>query len=197
MMEFSTNSERDEEPGSLFFDCQDPTTSSDLTPETWGHFVTNSSGKFQKVSPEKNRIPSALDVAAYIVERLGEISTMKLQKLVYYSQAWSLVWDERPLFKEPIEAWANGPVVRDLYDYHRGAFSIGSIQTGNPNRLDSTARETINAVLDFYGNKSAQYLIQLSHSEEPWLNARKGLKDGERGSRLIPNSFIAEYYSSL
>ena len=54
---------------------------------------------------------TVLDVAAYILERQGSMTTMKLQKLVYYCQAWSLVWDERPLFDESIEAWANGPVL--------------------------------------------------------------------------------------
>ena len=36
------------------------------------------------------------DVAAYILQKTGSMTTMKLQKLVYYSQAWSLVWDEKP-----------------------------------------------------------------------------------------------------
>jgi uncharacterized phage-associated protein len=51
------------------------------------------------------------DVAAYILEQRGPMSAMKLQKLVYYSQAWSLVWEDRPLFREEIQAWASGPVV--------------------------------------------------------------------------------------
>jgi uncharacterized phage-associated protein len=62
------------------------------------------------------------DVAGYILQQKGQVTTWKLQKLVYYSQAWSLVWDERPLFQERIEAWANGPVCPDLYQVHRGAF---------------------------------------------------------------------------
>jgi len=49
---------------------------------------------------------SVHDVAAYILKKQGEMSAMKLQKLVYYSQAWSLVWDEKPLFRAQIEAWA-------------------------------------------------------------------------------------------
>ncbi len=44
----------------------------------------------------------AVDVATYILDREGEMSAMKLQKLVYYSQAWSLVWDDRPLFDDRI-----------------------------------------------------------------------------------------------
>ena len=70
------------------------------------------------------------DVAAYILGRCGPMTAMKLQKLVYYSQAWSLVWDERPLFPESIEAWANGPVVPALYDRHRGAFKLNAWPIG-------------------------------------------------------------------
>ena len=65
------------------------------------------------------------DVARYILERQsGSVSTMKLQKLVYYAQAWSLVWDEKPLFHVRIEAWANGPIVRELYDQHLSLIHI-------------------------------------------------------------------------
>ncbi|MBD5559274.1 MAG: DUF4065 domain-containing protein [Clostridia bacterium] len=44
------------------------------------------------------------------LEKTGPITTMKLQKLLYYAQVWSLVWDENELFPEKFEAWANGPV---------------------------------------------------------------------------------------
>ena len=57
---------------------------------------------------------SIFDVAAYVLDKLGVMTTMKLEKLCYYSQAWSLVWDERRLFPERFEAWANGPVGPDL-----------------------------------------------------------------------------------
>ncbi len=79
---------------------------------------------WRKVQDDNFRTPEirVFDVAAYILEKKGIMSTMKLQKLVYYSQAWSMVWDEKPLFEENIEAWANGPVVRDLFYYHRGRY---------------------------------------------------------------------------
>jgi hypothetical protein len=67
----------------------------------------------------------------------------KLQKLVYYSQVWSLVWNERPLFNERIEAWANGPVVPDLYQLHRGSFLVTRIPGGNPKAIDKDGAETI------------------------------------------------------
>lgn len=140
---------------------------------------------------------SAHDVAAYILNRRGKMTAMKLQKLVYYSQAWSLVWDECPLFPERIEAWANGPVVRELYEAHRGSFEVSEWSRGNPDALAESERETIDAVLDFYGRKSAQWLSDLTHREQPWLRARRGLPEGERGSKEISHSSMVEYYSSL
>lgn len=140
---------------------------------------------------------NVFDVAAYILKKIGSMSTMKLQKLAYYAQAWSLVWDERPLFKEEIEAWANGPVIRDLFYFHRGQFLISSIPIGNPDLLNDKQRETIDAVLEFYGDKPAQWLIDLSHKEGPWQEARKGLPLNGSSNRIIRLDSMADYYSSL
>src|SRR4051812_44900775 len=133
---------------------------------------------------------SAHDVAAYILARQGRMTAMKLQKLVYYSQAWAVVWDERPLFPERIEAWANGPVVRDLYDVHRGSFEVAGWPRGDAERLTPGERETVDAVLDFYGNRSAQWLSDLTHREQPWLSARRGLPVGERTATEIGRAHV-------
>jgi uncharacterized phage-associated protein len=136
------------------------------------------------------------DVAAYILQRHGAMTAMKLQKLIYYAQAWSLVWDDEPLFGERIQAWANGPVVFELYDRHRGLFRI-SEWDGNPDALNWTQRETVDSVLGFYGKMSSQALSNLTHQEDPWKNARAGLGPGDRGAREITHGAMAEYYSSL
>ena len=44
--------------------------------------------------PAINNLTRAVDVAAFIINRQGEMPSIKLQSLVYYSQAWSLVWEE-------------------------------------------------------------------------------------------------------
>ncbi len=150
----------------------------------------------QQSDPELLKI-KVFDVAAYILEKMESMTTMKLQKLVYYCQAWSLVWDEKPLFEEVIEAWANGPVVKELFDYHRGMYEIASIPIGNPRLLNQEQQDTVDAVLEYYGDKSAQWLIDLTHMEDPWRQARKGLTSLERGNRIIPLDAMAHYYSSL
>jgi uncharacterized phage-associated protein len=145
-------------------------------------------------------IMSVLDVAEYILRSRGEMTAMKLQKLVYYSQAWSLVWDERPLFDEKIQAWANGPVCRSLYSMHRQQFSIRpEMFMRTEPQLDEQARRTIDAVLSFYGEKSAQWLSDLTHLEDPWKKARErsNAAPGEASEEEISLSDMHEYYSGL
>lgn len=145
------------------------------------------------------KMATVLDVARYIMDQLtGTITAMKLQKLVYYCQAWSLVWDDKPLFEEKIEAWANGPVIPELYDRHRGAYEVfPRMFPGNPNNLDENQKETIDIVLKDYGKNSSYELSQMTHVEDPWRNQRFGLGPGDRGYREISKESIAEYYSSL
>lgn len=140
---------------------------------------------------------NVLDVVAYILERQGGMTTWKLQKLAYYCQAWSLVWDDDVLFPKEIEAWANGPVVRELYNTHKGMYRVSCMRNGNPGSLSKTQCVTVDAVLTFYGDRSPQWLSDLTHMEKPWQLARRGIPDGERGNQIIPKESLAEYYGSL
>ncbi|HIF5692800.1 TPA: Panacea domain-containing protein [Vibrio parahaemolyticus] len=139
------------------------------------------------------------DVVKYILEELGEISAMKLQKLVYYSQAWSLVWDEEELFSEDFEAWANGPVLRSLYHEHRGLFKVNAdtFSQGNKEELTEDQVETIDKVLEFYGDKSAQWLSNLTHKESPWKDARGTLEAMASSNEVITKGSMEEYYAAL
>lgn len=140
---------------------------------------------------------NAVQIAAAILTRQGELSAMKLQKLVYYAQAWSLVWDERPLFDDRIEAWANGPVIPSLFNAHRGRFKVSPGDLGEEPELTDDESETISAVLKHYGDKTANWLSDLTHREEPWIMARVGLDDQQRGNREISHASMAEYYGNI
>ncbi|OGD69621.1 hypothetical protein A3E89_01950 [Candidatus Campbellbacteria bacterium RIFCSPHIGHO2_12_FULL_35_10] len=140
---------------------------------------------------------SVFDIVKFILTKKKPLSNMNLQKLVYYCQAWSLVWDGKPLFKERIEAWANGPVVSELYNLCRGEYFISDIPKGDSNNIISKQRETILAVLKYYGDKSPQWLSDLTHSEDPWRKAREGIPEGVRSNKEITLASMEEYYSSL
>ncbi len=144
---------------------------------------------------------SVFDAAHYILSRLSDKSctTMKLHKLLYYCQAWSMVWTEKPIFNEKIEAWSSGPVVKDLFYFHKGSYSIhySDITNGNEKLLSYDQKGVIDDVINFYGDKDPQWLIDLTHSEDPWIAARKGLSSNERGNREITLDSMQVYYSSL
>ena len=141
------------------------------------------------------------DVAKYILSQKGTMSTMKLQKLCYYSQAWALVWDDKPLFNEDFQAWANGPVCKELFTKHQGSYAVNAssdcVKTGDINILSKENKETIDMVLEHYGDKNAQWLSTLTHMEDPWKEARKGLPDGAPCSDIITKESMAMYYGSL
>lgn len=139
------------------------------------------------------------DVARYILESVdSDVSTMKLQKLVYYAQAWSLVWDEKPLFDSRIEAWANGPVCRDLYVLHRGEFTASTdMFPGDSNRLTADEKDTIDAVLAAYGHLNGQQLSDLSHNERPWREAREGTADGAPSAKEVSPEVMQDFYSAM
>lgn len=144
---------------------------------------------------------SVFDVASYVLSKLSgkSCTTMKLHKLLYYCQAWSMVWVEKPIFSERIEAWSNGPVIKELFYFHKGSYSIhyNDITNGNEKLLSEAQKGVIDDVIKFYGDKDPQWLIDLTHSEDPWVAARKGLSSNERGNREITLDSMQLYYSGL
>ena len=145
---------------------------------------------------------TVFDVGKYIVDRLGTIDTWKLQKLVYYCQAWSLVWDDRPLFDARIEAWANGPVCPELYSRHRRMYAVGSHSLSvwegtDTGTFSDDERETVDSVLEHYGDRPGHYLRELTHLEEPWIQARGDTPLMEPCTNEITHEMMRLYYSSL
>lgn len=137
-----------------------------------------------------------LDVAKYILEREGgQLRIWKFQKLVYYSQAWHVVWEETPLFDSRIEARIYGPTIPELYLHHTGGFVVSAdMFPGDSSRLTSNEKESVNAVLDAYGHLSGQELIDLSQSERPWREARKDVPHGARSNNEIAHEAMRSFY---
>lgn len=140
------------------------------------------------------------DVAAYILAKDGPMSAMKLQKLCYFAYGYHLAWEDRQLFPERFEAWANGPVVYDLYAQHRGRYQLdkGEIQ-GNPAALDDGERESVNVVLENFRAYTAHELSAMTHQPGPWLDARKraGVSDLQRSNEELRDEEIADFFGAL
>ena len=142
---------------------------------------------------------NVFDVAKYILQRTGKISTWKLQKLCYYSQAWTLAWTGKPLFEEEFEAWQNGPVCRELFARHKGEYAVDEsiVSDADIDALSDDEKDSINVVLDTYGNKEPYELRAMSHEESPWKNARRGLGDFDYSTEIITKTAMSNYYGDL
>ncbi len=140
--------------------------------------------------------PNAADVARLVLQTLGPMSQLKLQKLVYYCQAASMAWRNRPIFADRIEAWANGPVVRSLWqaNRYRSWVEADNMADGDVNRLSEVNRQDVMAVIEAYGTRDGGDLSGQTHTEHPWLAAREGFEPGQACNRPISLDSMASYY---
>lgn len=146
-------------------------------------------------------------VCDYIVLRLDSAGTklnlLKLQKLMYYVQAWHLAFYKKPLFPERFQAWVHGPVCRKLYDRFSATKSLyspvtpGDVVTPNVNAaLTGDERGHIDCILESYACYCDTQLEEMTHSEEPWIRARGGIPDFQRCEQEIDEDLMASYYAS-
>lgn len=132
------------------------------------------------------------------------LSNLKLQKLVYYTQAWHLAMFGAPLFDEDFQAWVHGPVLVKLYNDYKH-FGFRPIIRDDLDELKLTELELnladkiifINEIVREYYPLSAYQLERLTHSEEPWQKARKGLQPDESSNEIIRREWMVDYYSQL
>lgn len=140
-----------------------------------------------------------ITVAHYVLEQTGPITTMKLQKLVYYAQALHLVCYQTPLFSEPIQAWANGPVIPALFEVHRGRYMVDARTKPIASSDDSLIpedRAVVDAVVHRLGSFTGEQLRERTHRESPWRDARGECSDGDRCQSIITCDSMMSYYSS-
>lgn len=164
----------------------------------WYYKVTDRRKKTYMDDKGVRKMASVFDVARYILEKKGRISTWKLQKLCYYSQAWAIAWTEQPIFNEDFEAWSNGPVCPELFKEHKGKFAVSSDEvSGNSSNLSCDEKDTINIVLKDYGDMEPYDLRELSHNEAPWKDARGDLPDSIPSNEIITKESMGEFYGSL
>lgn len=125
------------------------------------------------------------------------VSNKKLQKLVYYAQAWTLALTEKILFTDKIEAWIHGPAIPSLYrKYKKFGFNAveSQIRGFNPQCIPEIFREILNEVWRVYGKFDANYLEILTHQEEPWIDARDALEFGELSKNEISIELMKVFY---
>ena len=136
---------------------------------------------------------NVFDVALFLRNQYVELSHKKLQKLLYYTQAWSLAWEDKPLFNSVIEAWDYGPVIPEVYNAIAEQETVPlDIQNGNVSNLSEGEINVIEDVLILYGDKDADWLVEQTHREDPW---RTAYKDGTHN--VITEQSLKDYYKNF
>ena len=139
-------------------------------------------------------------VADYFINQAHEvgdpISHLKLQKLVYYAQAWYLALYGEALVDERFEAWVHGPVSPTLYQRFKGnSWSPIEADVGAPD-LPPEVREHLAEIFEAYGGFSALDLERLTHAEEPWIAARGDLEPTAPSTNPISEDLMRRFYAA-
>lgn len=145
---------------------------------------------------------SAENVAKYFVylasrtpvgdnkEREG-ITNLKLQKVLYFAQAYFLAKLDRPLFTDRIEAWAYGPVIPTVYRKYRANKSNPLIDEEDKSTITDEDKKVLERIWETFGGYSAGKLVDITHGHTPWKDAYKS------PTQVISNKSLKEYYSPL
>jgi uncharacterized phage-associated protein len=156
----------------------------------------------------KKTYPYSL-VADYFIAWANEtqtyLSNLKLQKLVYYAQVWTLVLLDRELIKEDFQAWVHGPVIPTLFKEYSYLSFIPIIREdlkeGSRNEIEKQFEQEILKVLEEveqdYFWKETCYLEVLVKQEEPWRLTRNGIPKDEHCQKIIPKKLMIKYYSKF
>ena len=139
------------------------------------------------------KVYDALTIAKWIINKIHP-EPLKLQKLLYLAQGYSYALYDRPLFKEEIEGWVHGPVVRNVYNMF-SSYQYNCIDINyEVEELDKEAEDVLNYVINNFAKYDSKYLEKLSHEQEPWIMARSGLDPDERSDKTISKESISNYF---
>lgn len=145
-------------------------------------------------------------LAGYILKYFGPMSHLKLQKLLFYCQAYHLAKFDEPLFEEDFQAWVHGPVCRDIYDILKAKSVLYSDVKYNEYDFDSSNKlsesissvqfEIVNDVLNSLNSWTGSELEAATHNEQPWINARKGYSQNQNCEVIISKKDMKEFYKT-
>jgi len=149
-------------------------------------------------------------VILYFAKNGIPINHLKLQKILYYIQAWHMVYfDGNPLFEDVPEAWVNGPVYRSIYEKFKMLGSCDNLNINgdysidvdnhfeeikNKMNLEEEQYDFLNDIFNHYALMPHEKLILLTHIEKPWNQAREGMGPFEYSDNKISHKSMCEYY---
>lgn len=142
---------------------------------------------------------SCFDIAKYFLWLANEtgsfISNLKLQKLVYYAQAWHIALRDAPLFPEDFQAWIHGPVIPSLYQKYKHFGWQPILEDSQPD-LPEDVLHFLDEVAEEYFACDTYELEHMTHAEDPWNWARGHLPLDIPSTEIIRKDWMKEYYGA-
>lgn len=145
----------------------------------------------------------SIKLCKYILQRIGPANQLKIQKLAYYFQAFHLAYYHAPVIEDNFQAWVHGPVSIKIWDHYKSQSLLYDNIAVPREEIDLTEDLTfeqiglINEVLRVYGPFASYELEALTHSEQPWREAREGLSSTDKCNRIINQETMKNFYRSL
>ncbi|MEH1936813.1 MAG: type II toxin-antitoxin system antitoxin SocA domain-containing protein [Nostoc sp.] len=141
---------------------------------------------------------TAAAIANYFIWLANEtgsyLSNLKLQKLVYYAQAWHLGIYGQPLFDEDFEAWIHGPVIPALYQEYKSFGWKPILKDAEPQHFSEEIQDFLEELTEAYFGCDAFELEQMTHHEDPWIKARENLSLDTPSNAIISKESMRYYY---
>lgn len=142
----------------------------------------------------------AIEIADWFINQFdkesGDVVThLKVQKLLYYAEAWSQLLLDQELFEEKMEAWAHGPVVREVFNEFKGCGWQPLSVTGEFADIKPEVEDVLFQVMEAYGDASAKTLENMTHKDRPWIESRGNLAPEERCNTIISKESIKDYFT--
>ena len=157
-------------------------------------------GRIAEIRLEEDKSKIYL-IAKHIIAKMGDITPLALQKILYYVQGFSLGLLNKDMFNTSPEAWVHGPVYKDIYDrfsyYSYNSIDNAEFTEYKDIKIDKEELKLVDSVIDSFGCYSGKILEKMTHLSLPWAETREGLDEKEPSNKKISNEIIKTYFSEI
>lgn len=137
----------------------------------------------------------------YMILKLKEVDPLSIQKLLYFSEVFSKVINNKKIFSDSLKAWKYGPVYDEIYDcfsYYKGnKIDYSELLKDREYNLSDEEKEYLDEIIKDFGCYSGPILREMTYLTDPWIQARKGIKDEEPSTRIIEEDEMDKYFEKI
>lgn len=144
---------------------------------------------------------NSIDVANFFIDLAksdpyNDMTNIRVNKMLFFAQGWSLARRGKALFKEDFRAWQYGPVAQNVYFAFQPCGNQKIVDFSGQFDSDKFSAEEIELLLDVsreYDKYSTTKLVNMTHAKgTPWQQVYR-----EHENNVITKESIREYFKTL